>query len=376
MSQNIDQRLQRLRARRYGSDRSERVTFDQQLQILRKQLAGEAYEKRAGAKPYTRYALGAMQEVDPDYTRISIETAERVENQLKRRLASEGMNTVYRIQGSVPLNVHIRGVSDVDLLVIEEGTLYYANDGVRALRGGYFPATRDPIALLSSLRSKSETSLEAAFPAATVYKHNAKAIKLSGGSLPRPVDVVPALWWDTKEYQLNTAEETRGVSIYHKLEHRTINNLPFLHIKRVSDQDSLTLGGLRKAIRLCKNVKADAEEDSTRVELSSYEIAGLLYHANLISLRYGSVWELNILAEAQRHLDWCYRNPEQAKAMLTPDGSRKILDTEEKLAGLLMLSSELDRLLAQVAQEQSTELYLQESPSLERSREVLSQLVI
>ena len=209
-----------------------------------------------------------------------------------------------------------------------------------------------------------------------VDKTNAKAIKLSGGSLARPVDVVPAVWWDTVQYQLSGLEHDRGVSIYHKFENRTIDNLPFLHIKRVADQDALTLGGLRKAIRLCKNVKADAEEDGPKIGLSSYEIAGLLYHADLAALRYGSVWELSILAEAQRHLDWCYANPAQAQALMTPDGSRRILDTADKSSALLRLSSELDTLLTQVAKEQSAALYLQESPTMASCRQAIAQLVI
>jgi len=376
MTQDINQRLQKLRARRFGTDRSTRISFDQQIEILRKQALGEAYERRASGKPFTRYALGAMQEVDPDYTRISIETAARVQGQLERRLPLEGLVTTYRLQGSVPLNIHIRGVSDVDLLVIATDALYYATAGVRAQRGEYSPPRREPIGLLANLRLKSERALDAAYPAVDVDKTHPKAIKLSGGSLARPIDVVPALWWDTAQYQFSGLEHDRGVSIYHKQENRTIENLPFLHIKRVQDQDALTFGGLLKAIRLCKNVKADAEDEGSPIGLSSYEIAGLLYHADLGALRHGAMFELNILAEAQRHLDWCYANPAQAQVLMTPDGSRRILDTPEKSSALLRLSSELDRLLVQVAKEQNALLYLQESPSMSSSRQAVSQLFV
>lgn len=372
----IDQRLQKLRARRSGADRATAVATDQQIEILRKQILGETYERRAGGKPFTRYALGAMQEVDPDYTRISVETANRVESQLRQRLAAEGINTTYRLQGSVPLNVHIRGVSDVDLLTIGLGSLYYAPTGVRAQRGDYFPPVRDTLLLLRNLRRTSETALHAAFPAVDVDTTNPKAVKLSGGSLARPVDVVPAVWWDTVQYQLSGLEDDRGVSIYHKFDHVTIDNLPFLHIRRVSDRDVLAFGSLRKAIRLCKNVKADSEEEGTVIGLSSFEIAGLLYHADLTALRAGAQWELGILAETQRHLDWCYHNPAEAQALMTPDGSRRILDTSEKVTALRRLSIEMDNLLRQVAREQSAVLYLQESPSLESSRRAVGQLIV
>jgi hypothetical protein len=78
-----------------------------------------------------------MQEVSPDYTRISIETAERVGRQLDAALTVTGLSVEFRLQGSVPLNVHIRGVSDVDLLNLDVGFLTYATIGVRSQQGYY-----------------------------------------------------------------------------------------------------------------------------------------------------------------------------------------------------------------------------------------------
>jgi hypothetical protein len=372
----IEDRLRRLKARRTGSDRSSQVAAAQQLEILAKILAGEDYERRQADKPYTRYALGAMAEVDFNYTRISHETADRVQSQLARRLPSHGLDIEFRLQGSVPLNVHIRGVSDIDLLVLATRSLLLDRYGVRAQQGYYSPAVVEPIDLLASLRRHSESELTAAYPAADVDRSKPKAIKLSGGSLPRPVDVVPAVWWDTAAYQLSGRETDRGVSIYHKAGHYTIDNLPFLHIQRIDEQDRQAYGGLRKAIRLCKNIKADVEEDGRNVALSSYDIAGLLYHANLDALRAGAISELGIIAEAQRHFDWCYANQDSAKRLRTPDGSRAILDSQERIDGLLTLSVQLDELATQVAKEHSLEIRLLETPSLERARRVLSQTVI
>jgi len=105
MPRDFDDRLARLRMRR----------MDDQNIVLNSQGFGEAYEKRVTSKA-TKYALGAMQEVDPRSTQISHEEAEKVERNLKEGLSSEGLYPAFRLQGSVPLNVHIRGVSDVDLL--------------------------------------------------------------------------------------------------------------------------------------------------------------------------------------------------------------------------------------------------------------------
>lgn len=88
---------------------------------------------------------------------------------------------------------------------------------------------------------------------------------------------------------------------------QTIDNLPFLHIALVNAADQETLGGLKKVIRLAKNVRSDAEHT---INLPSFDIAALMYHANKTALQAGYTYELNILAEAQRHLDFLYNNKE------------------------------------------------------------------
>ena len=116
MNTPINERINRLRSRRSGLDRSAVIAMDAKDFIVNRSLTKEAWEHRVKDKPNTTFALGAMQEVDPTYTRISIETAERVSNQLSKRTSG---NLEFELQGSVPLNVHIRGVSDVDLLAPE-----------------------------------------------------------------------------------------------------------------------------------------------------------------------------------------------------------------------------------------------------------------
>ena len=132
----------------------------------------------------------------------------------------------------------------------------------------------------------------------------------------------------------------------------TIVNLPFLHIERINGRDGTTFGGLKKAIRLAKNVKNDAENESVAAQLPSFDIAALLYYADQNALRMGYSYELAILRETQRFFDWCYQNQPTAKQLRTPDGSRIILDTIEKVQGLTAISLELDRLATEVAKEQ------------------------
>jgi hypothetical protein len=68
MARTIDERLSSLSSRRKGSDRIALLAEDSAAlnQYFGKAYTTEQWEKRAANQPYTRYSLGAMQEVDPD----------------------------------------------------------------------------------------------------------------------------------------------------------------------------------------------------------------------------------------------------------------------------------------------------------------------
>ncbi|PTR30761.1 hypothetical protein C8J98_10672 [Luteibacter sp. OK325] len=347
MATNIQERISALKGRRKGADGLAVVAADNvALESYRRKLyLPEIWEGRAGGKPFTQYALGAMQEVDPDYTRISLETADRVANQLGKRVG--GFNLDFKLQGSVPLNVHIKGVSDVDLLTTIDGQfLTYDKSGIRS--NTYWPSADNSLQQLINLRNEEEPALKKAFPAASVDTSGSKAIKIFGGSLARSVDVVPSHWYDGADYQRTGQLHDRGVIILDRKANQTVTNFPFKHIKLVSDQDAIAVGGLKKAIRLCKNVKADSGRD---IALPSFDIAAIMFHADLAALRMGVFHELAILAETQRYLDYLYYHPNEAQRLYVPDGTRRIFDTEAKVSALLALSSEMDELSKAVAAE-------------------------
>lgn len=377
MAREIGRRLNQLRNRRLGADRLGRLSETARSEVLSKSLIEEEWQKRARTQPYTRYALGAMQEVDVDYTRVSLETAHRVGNQLNNGLTEAGFSVDFRLQGSVPLNVHIRGVSDVDLLNIDTSFYTYHTDGVRSRSGLYTsPTPKTSMGVLTALRQQAEKILVAKFPAATVDTSGGKAIAISGGSLARPVDVVPSHWHDTIEYQSSGLERDRAVTILNKKRAVTLDNLPFLHIHCIKERDEHAMGGLRKAIRLCKNVKNDAIEDGRTISFPSFDIAATMYHADLAMLRSGYFHELAVLAETQRFLDELYHNPARAKSLRVPDNSRLIFDTEDKYNGLKTLSVEMDDLAREVAKEQNSQLSSLPEFSLSDTRATLSKVVI
>lgn len=356
MARDISKRLSQLSTRRRGLDRLSTLSADSMAEILAKRDITEDYQKRS-TLPYTQYALGAMQEVGPSYTQVGLDEATRVGKQLSSRLEAKSIGVSFQLQGSVPLNIHIRGVSDVDLLTLHSAFITYDREGRLSQGGGYTnPISYTPESKMRELRLSCEQVLPDAFPKADVDTSGSKAIKISGGSLRRAIDVVPAHWHDTIDYQNSRQQHDRGVCVYNKTDHSTFLNMPFKHIKFITDRDEAVLRGLKKTIRLCKNIKSDAEAEGKSIKISSYEIASLMWHCKASDLIVASHYELGLLAVTQSHLDNLARNYNLASTLWTPDNTRRILDTAEKLNGLAALSAEVDDLAAEVAKEQQATL--------------------
>jgi len=355
MKRNINERLRALEARRTGgwTYSAEGFVMDSATseRNLEKSLT-EAYVKRAGEKPNTQWVLGAMQAVGKPYTDICIKEAERVGKQLHDGLAKRAIEVEFRLQGSVPCDIHIRSTSDVDLLVISKKFFRYSSTGLRAKRGDFNnPVDYDTLKALVKLRNESEDVLRDAFPAATVETGNSKAIALSGGSLQRKVDAVPANWYDSDQYQESGNLAERGIEILNKAVPERITNFPFKHIEQLHLADEKTNGGLKKAIRLLKSIKANSEEEGEEIKLSSYDIASFMWHADRGRLAVESGQELKLLAEISNFISYLLSNREWAKGLKTPNGNDTIFSSDSKFDGLTALSSALNEIAVEVAME-------------------------
>lgn len=341
---NYSEKLANMRNRRRGLDSitalSKSASFAEDSVNLR-----EAYESRATTEAI-KYALGAMQELETKYTRICIEDGDRVRDQLKTGLNNADIPVDFEYQGSVPLNIHIRFASDIDLLVLHDGFVTLDWSGPRA--GAYNRRGGSVLSDMLNLRTACESVLETKFPAVKVDKSGSKSIALTGGSLRRKVDVVPSHWHDTAAYQQSHDKRDREVKILDKDNVVMISNRPFLHMQRIEEKDERTNGGAKKAIRLLKNIKRDSSYD---IKLTSYDIAGLIWHLDNNALNKPYYLELSLVAEVQKYLQFLIDNPIYAKSLNVPDESRKILDSNEKLQSIGWLKLELDELLEDIARE-------------------------
>lgn len=288
-----------------------------------------------------RYAVGAMQPIDPEYTKNTFAQGDRVKNQLERHLTQ---SVEFRYQGSTTNNTHIRAKSDIDLLVILQGWCW-----LEPPQRSTSPYQGDTKADMRGLRHDSAQSLQAAFPEVTVDNSGTKAIALEGGSLTRRVDVVPASWWNTNDYARTQDETYRGVMIFDVATARFIGNRPFLHNMRIEEKDGRTLGGMRKAARLMKSLKYDSDI----VKMSSYDITSIAYNIPDDMLAVHPPFELRLVDACRTYCRTLREDSVLRNNICVPNGSRKVFDTAEgmTLDELDQLIHELDELAGDILRE-------------------------
>lgn len=253
-----------------------------------------------------RYITLSMNGVEEVYTLRSKDAGERVKNHLKGVLTE----VTYKYQGSVMTNTHIRGNSDIDLLVITDkfysfdrigiqqtlsnaNQLFFLNESqIRKLKseleGGnysYDMALQD----LRENRMKSENKLSNEYSLCEIT--HAKAIKITNKSLKRDVDIVIANWYDDADAIIQDKNsDFRGIQVYNKHTHSKGNaDYPFLSIKRINERSSLTNGRLKKMIRFLKNVKADSRKE---IKLSSFDFNAICYDISTDKYQYSNKYEL------------------------------------------------------------------------------------
>lgn len=356
MSKDISRRLSDLKARRQGSNMMLDSTFAERAGM-------ESFEARSTGE-WAKYTLGILQEVDSEYTANSIAEGERVKNQIKNRVRT---GVTFEYQGSVPLNVHIRRVSDIDVLVLLSGYLTYDTNGARA--STYLPWTGPSgIDQLAHLRKELEVELKAAFYEADVDISGDKAIGLSGGSLRRKVDVVPSHWNDSTTYQTSHEKKDREVCIFQKNSRSTFKNRPFLHIDKVNEKDRRCNGGVKKVVRMLKNLKADSDNPSS-ISVNSYEIAGLVYHFEDQPITLPVYRELALVAATQQQLDRLINNKHWTMGLTTPDGIRKIIDSEAKFDSLKLLRDEVNVLAKNLALELTRRAWVDDNEAIRALQE-------
>ena len=300
----------------------------------------EVYQRMGEHGSAVRYAVGAMQPVDPNYTEITYGEGQRVLNQLSKFLNGE-LECDYEYQGSVTNDTHIKAYSDIDLLAIIRKFVT-----VERPQEVTTPYEGNPNQDLGDVREKSDQQLRSGFPKADVDDSGAKSISISGGSLQRKIDVVPANWFNTNQYAQYGEKRFRAVQILDTRSGCRLLNMPFMHNYRIEEKDNRVGGGLRKAARLLKSLKYDSDS----VNLSSYDIVALAYNMNDAELITYPGLEIQLIARTKGFLDNVAEDAGLRESLMVPDESRTVFAkghaTQE---GLDQLRDEVDDLLVAIS---------------------------
>ncbi|MFM0048353.1 hypothetical protein [Caballeronia grimmiae] len=331
----------------------------------------ESFETK-GKGDATKYALGCLAEVPPQYTEISLRDGKRVADQLT---GQSEFPVLTRLQGSVPLNIHIYASSDVDLLILAN---WFVSVKLPVVTPGAYKFDTGPSSMvdeLHRLRSFCEQYLPTKYPAADVDITGAKSIAVSGGSLARKVDVVPSHWVDTVEYQRTKVEIHRDVAILEKEKKETLTNRPFMHMAMIDHKDASSAGQAKRAIRLLKCLSRDAD---AVIALSSYDIAGLIFHMPDAELSVNPFFPLQLLDRVELYLRRLESNITWAMSLQTPDGTRTILDSSAKAFAVSQLRQELTDAIDNVAAEYDATIpfIFDRGRARETARKTLSETLI
>lgn len=246
-----------------------------------------------------KYVRRAMSPVDADYTQKTREAGENV----KQHLSSVLTRVSYEYQGSVMTNTHIKGASDIDLLVICDK--FYGTDIHRVRQelqnvSKYDMPQRFRLESydrnfslyegnssndLANLRHQIEQVMMGTYLKCDITKP--KAVKITNQNLHRDVDIVTSSWFQSFDYVLNgMPNELRAIKIYNKdLGYEEGPDYPFLGIHRINKKDVDSNGKLKRMIRFLKNVRKDSDRD---IPLTSFEINAICYSIPVESYRFKS----------------------------------------------------------------------------------------
>ena len=328
MKKNYTLRLEKLKKRR----------LDNQLQ---KAVLSESFSDIKISES-VKYALESMSPIDQSYTKNTYLASENIKNNLIKGLNDKGLFVEFRHQGSVETDTHIKLHSDIDLLVFTEK--FYS------MELPLIPSSRylgDPLEDLKELRQECYNVLYSTYD--QVENSKAKSIQVFPTNPKRKVDVVPANWVNTQDYQTTSNEKYRGIHLYDKENHSRQKDYPFMHIVNVKAKNNLVSGGFAKLVRLLKTLKVDSDNE---IKLSSFEITSIVFAMDNNLLIKPKYQELLLLNEGSKQLDKVIINKVYRESLMSPNSKENVFGTSEaKVIEIKKLKLELDELIEDITEE-------------------------
>lgn len=262
------------------------------------------------------YVLESMEEISPAYTQNTYKACEKIQTHLTPGLAQKNIGVTYQYQGSVPTNTHIKNYSDVDMLVINTGF-----ETLEPPQTPSFPYQGVPVDELKLMREHIFRILDTVYSTATIDDKGSKALNISGGSLNRSIDIVSANWYNSVKYNETKDGDYRGVYVLDRDNNKRILNYPFLHIYQINYKDKTTNGSAKRLIRFVKTLKVDAD---IKIDISSYDIASLIFRMNDSLLLVPENKPLLLLQNCKKYFQEIIDDASLRDSLHVANGTRKI----------------------------------------------------
>ncbi|MFC2471931.1 MAG: hypothetical protein ACFNVI_11110 [Lachnoanaerobaculum gingivalis] len=332
---DITSRLHNLTSRRY--DRA--LATDNSIENFGKSLLFENqhdFSSLAEKEKWAKYVLDSMAEVPKRSTEISFEEGKKIKNHLAEHLKDYRLSAEFRFQGSIINNTHIKGYSDIDLLVITDK--YYSLEKPQIPKSPY---NGNPLDDLNELRNVCTEILRDAYSVAKIDTSGAKSITISGGSLRRDIDIVPANWFDSNLYhQYPQYDYLRGIQVYNKEKNSRDTNYPFYNKELLNRKDARTGSLYKSVVRLAKNVRCDSDNKIVQ-DISSYDIQAIFYHMN--DPYFANIQGIDVVPVITKYLKQLIEKPSVYMKLPVPDKTRLISD-KVSLHELILLYDEFNEI--------------------------------
>ena len=337
MTRDYD-RLQRVVAQRSDPDRKTR----------RGLAEGRSYTQHDKAASFVQLA---MDSVDTSYTETSKAAGAAAQDHIVRT----GSNFCYEFQGSVMTNTHIRGYSDIDLLVLLPQFYRYDGNALTAARlNPSFAITHGTAALTrinevlnaapfsgnsnqlaSQARNLIETTMHQIYSQCDTS--GARSVKITNLHYHRDVDIVTCAWYEDLTSVISGRETQRGIQIYNK-EKGTLDivDYPFIKIERINTRGDETGDRLRRMIRFLKHCKESLASNSL---LTSFDLSSICYA--IPKEHYHLATDETIVRCLSIHLDNLCGDRNFRRNLLSVDGREHIFTDDTKLPSLVDLQAEV-----------------------------------
>lgn len=296
-------------------------------EALRESIVSDAFEESEYAD-CLKYALEAMQEIDPSYAYKTFHITKRIQEKISRAFEAINLSVDFRYQGAIQTETHVVLYGGVELLVLARS---YDNK---------------PWMVVHKLAREVMEVLTGDISFKQVDYSSKLDIKLTTMKPTCEVKILPAVWLENPEYKTSKREIDRGICEYNLLKKTRRRYLPFLNIARINSKDTRCNGGLKKMIRLLCSLQRDSQ---AKIDLNNYQISSMLYAIPEKQLKFNPEYSLSLIGVVSAQLNRIISDKNYREKLISPSEKELVFGPNSpQKEDIQNLKAELDSLVADV----------------------------